>query len=333
MEIIASTNSCAFGEPGIFRGQLRFDNPLLAGYAWPLCEIRGGRPGPRLCVSAGVHVNEVSSIEAAVRLQKLFDPQTMAGTVSIMPLVNQPALYEYCEYVCPIDGRNINFTFPGRKDGTFSEVLCDALMNEWCAGADCYIDLHGGDLRENVSKFSIYQRTDDADLEARGRMMAMCFDAELVVGLPNDHMERPGRPPTGFARHGRLALMSEAGANGLLDEGSIAFHVEGVLNVARTLGILGTPQTPFRNARVACRDYLWVDCPVAGEFHAEIEPGMRVEKDQRLGTIRDLFGDTLAEIAAPETGFLLWRMTHPSIAKGAPVLAVAVEEALPSARL
>jgi len=93
-----------------------------------------------------------------------------------------------------------------------------------------------------------------------------------------------------------------------------------VLNVARTLGILGTPQTPFRNARVACRDYLWVDCPVAGEFHAEIEPGMRVEKDQRLGTIRDLFGDTLAEIAAPETGFLLWRMTHPSIAKGAPVL-------------
>lgn len=326
MQTTPSTNSCAFGEPGVFRGQLRFDRPLLSDYAWPLCEIRGHSPGPRLCVSAGVHVNEVSSIEAAVRLQKLFDPQTMKGSVSIIPLVNQPALYKYSEYVCPLDGKNINFTFPGRKDGTFSEVLCDAIMNEWCADADCYVDLHGGDLRENVSKFAMYQRTDDAALEATGRKMAMCFDAEIVVGLPRDLMQRPGRPPTGFARHGRLALMSEAGANGLIDEGSVSFHVEGVLNMARALGILDTPMSAFGNARVACNDYLWVECPVEGEFHAEIEPGMRVSKGQRLGTMRNLFGDTVADITAPETGLLLWRMTHPSLAKGAAVLAVAVEE-------
>ena len=326
MKTIASTNSSAFGEPGIFRGPARCDSPMLSDYVWPLLEIRGQRPGPRLCVSAGVHVNEVSSIEAAIRLQKLFDPQTISGSVSIIPLINQPALYKYSEYICPIDGKNINFTFPGSKGGTFSEVLCDAIMNEWCAGSDCYVDLHGGDLRENVSKFSIYQRTDDAGLEAMGRRMAMCFDAEIVVGLPRDHMQRPGRPPTGFARHGRLALMSEAGANGLLDESSISFHVEGVLNIARTLGILDTPMSAFHNARVACKDYLWVETPVDGEFHAEIEPGMRVAKGQRLGAMRDLFGEEIATIAAPETGLVLWRMTHPSLSKGTSVLAVAVEE-------
>ncbi len=320
-------NSCPYGDPGIFRGQLRFDSPLLSDYTWPLFEVRGRRSGPRLCVSAGVHVNEVSSIEAAVRLQKLFDPTTIVGSVSIIPLINQPAHYKYSEYVCPIDGKNINFTFPGKADGTFSEVLCDAIINEWCAGADCYVDLHGGDLRENVSKFTIYQRTDDAELDASARRMAMCFDAEIVAGLPKDHMELPGRPTTGFARHGRLALMSEAGANGLLDESSISFHVEGVLNVARSLGILDTPMTAFRNARIPCKDYLWVECPADGEFHAEIEPGMRVAKGQRLGTIRNLFGDTIADVIAPESGLLLWRMTHPSLSKGAAVLAVAVEEA------
>ena len=322
----ASNTSCAYGQPGIFRGYLRFESPRLGDYRWPLCEIRGRKPGPRLCVSAGVHVNEVSSIEASVRLQRLFDPEMIQGSISIIPLINQPALYKYSEYVCPIDGKNINFTFPGKSDGTFSEALCDAIMNEWCAGADCYVDLHGGDLRENVSKFAIFQHTCDRELDALGRRMVMCFDAEIVMGLPTAHMEKPGRPPTGFARHGRLALMSEAGANGLLNEGAISFHVEGVLNVARTLGIVDAPLSPFRNARVPCDDYLWVDCPVDGEFHAEVEPGERVKKGQRLGTIRNLFGETLADINAPETGLLLWRITHPSIPKGASVLAVAVEE-------
>ncbi|RJT17580.1 hypothetical protein D3227_40585, partial [Mesorhizobium waimense] len=44
--------------------------------------------------------------------------------------------------------------------------------------------------------------------------------------------------------------------------------------------------------------------------------------------ISDLFGETLAEVAAPETGFLLWRMTHPTIPKGSTIGAVAVEEQL-----
>lgn len=326
MEITASSNSCTYGQPGIFRGELRFGNSTLSGPSWPLCEIRGSKPGPRLCVSAGVHVNEVSGIEAAVRLQKLFDPEKIRGSVSIIPLVNLPALYQYSEYVCPIDGKNINFTFPGRRDGSFSEALCDAIMNEWCDGADCYIDMHGGDLRENVSKFSIFQHTDNSVIDAKGEEMALCFDAEIVVGLPPSHMERPGRPPTGFARHGRLALMSEAGANGLMDEESISFHVDGVLNVARTLGILDTPKPPFRNARVLCDDYLWVECPVDGEFHAHVEPGDRLTKGQRLGIMRNLFGDTLANVVAPVTGLLLWRMTHPSLRKGTSILAVAVEE-------
>ncbi|MDX8455296.1 succinylglutamate desuccinylase/aspartoacylase family protein [Mesorhizobium sp. VK9D] len=326
MEISPSNNSCAYGQPGIFRGYLRFDNPCLADYSWPLCEIRGRRPGPRLCVSAGVHVNEVSSIEAAVRLQRLIDPETIVGSVSIIPLINQPAFYKYTQLVCPIDGRNINFTFPGNRHGTFSEALCDSVMNEWCEGADCYVDMHGGDLREKVSKFSMFQHTPNAELDALGRRMAMCFDAEIVMGLPAADMEHPGRPPTGFARYNRLALMSEAGANGLLDEGSISFHVEGVLNIARTLGIIEGSVTPFLNARIPCDKYLWLESPADGEFHAEAEPGDRVAKGQRLGTVSDLFGQTLAEVRAPRAGFFLWRMTHPTIPKGSPIGAIAVEE-------
>lgn len=326
MEITALDNSCAYGKPGVFRGLVRFDNPTLAEYRWPLCEIRGEKPGPRLCISAGVHVNEVSAIEAAVRLQRLFDPETICGAVSIIPLINQPALYKYSEYVCPIDHKNINHTFPGQKNGTFSEALCDAIVNEWSVGSDCYVDMHGGDLREQVSKFVLYQKTNEQDVEEKARRLAMCFDAEIVLGLPRSYMEKPGRPPTAFACYSRIALMSEAGSNGLLDEEAISFHVDGVLNIARTLHILDTPVSSFRKGRVPCDDYLWVHCPTDGEFHSDVEPGNRIEEGQRLGTLRSFFGETLAEINAPADGLVLWRITHPSIPKGEPVLAIAVEE-------
>ncbi|KWV42273.1 succinylglutamate desuccinylase [Rhizobium altiplani] len=326
MKVTATISDVEYGQPGLFRGYASFSNPALSAFTWPICEIRGARPGAKLCISAGVHVNEVAAIEAAVRLQRLFHPEKMQGTVSIIPLINQPALYKYSEYVCPLDRKNINFSFPGSATGTFSECLCDAIMGEWCVDADCYVDMHGGDLRENVSKFTIYQRTDDAALNAPAQMMAMCFDSEIVVGLPASHMQNPGRPPTGFAAHGRLAIMSEAGANGLLDEDSVRFHVDGVLNVARALEIIETPPTAFGRARVLCDDYLWVAAPCDGEFHADVEPGARVERNQRLGTMRNFFGEILAEIKAPQTGLLLWRMTHPSIPKGSPALAIAVEE-------
>ncbi|WJI74862.1 MULTISPECIES: succinylglutamate desuccinylase/aspartoacylase family protein [unclassified Mesorhizobium] len=327
MEVIALSNSCEYGKPGIFRGHLSFDSPRLAGYKWEICEIRGKKAGPRLCICAGVHPNEVSAIEAAVRLQRLFDPEVMEGSVSIIPLINQPGLFQYPQYVCPLDGKNIEHTFPGKKDGTFSEALCDAIMNEWSIGADCLIDMHGGDLRENVSKFVMYQDTGDPQLNARGRQMARCFNAEFVLALPRRFMEKAGTySPSAFATHDRIALLPEAGANGLLTEDTISFFVEGVLNVARTLGIISTPATEIRNARVHCDDYLWVYCPAGGDFHSEVEPGDSVTKGQRLGTISNLFGETLAELNAPDAGFLLWRITHPSIKEGSFAGAIGIEE-------
>ena len=73
---------------------ITFSNPLLKDYTWPVCEITGAIAGPRLCVTAGVHVNEVSSIEAAIRLQSYFRPEELQGSVSIMPVVNLPALFD-----------------------------------------------------------------------------------------------------------------------------------------------------------------------------------------------------------------------------------------------
>lgn len=314
--------------PGVERFHLTFGHPLLAAYEWPCCEITGRLPGPRLCISAGVHVNEVSSIEAAVRLQSQFDPNNMSGSVSIIPLTNQPARHTYSEYICPLDEKNINFRFPGDVNGSFSDVLCHAITAEWTAGSDCYIDMHGGDLREKVAKFTYYQQTGVPDFDHRAEYLASCFDADLIVGLPMDLMNSTGRPPTGHAKDGRIALMSEAGANGVIDEASVDFHVQGVLNVATALGIIQVEERPFRRKRSRCVGFENVIASQTGEFHAFCDTSDEVVIGQILGEIRDLFGNTLAKVISPANGHVLWLMSHPTIVEGDTLLSVAIREEL-----
>jgi predicted deacylase len=71
----------------------------------------------------------------------------------------------------------------------------------------------------------------------------------------------PANRATAFAAQSRLALMSEAGANGLADEASIQFHVDGVLNVAHALGMIDTAPLKFSRARtlrdIADLDSVW----------------------------------------------------------------------------
>ena len=313
--------------PAFFYGHITFDNPTLAGYKWPLCEIRGVKDGPKLCIVAGVHVNEVSSIEAAIRLQKMFDPEKMKGTVSIIPMVNVPAQYEYTEYGCPVDGKNILYTFPGKKDGTFSEALSYALVNEWSVGSDCFLDLHGGDLRENVSKFVFYQLDNGSEMELQARKLALCFDADVIYGMSEEYMQQPYMTPSGFGSKGRIAMTVESGANGLLLEDCIEYHITGVMNVARTLGIIDSPMTDFKRERVMCAgEYLRPACPEDGMIYSYVEPAEKVMKGQVLGIVRNLFGETVGEIIAPESGVILWRMTHPANIKGSWIFGLVIPE-------
>src|SRR5262245_2835207 len=167
-------------DAGLHQGELTFDYPALAGWRWPAVDIVGQSPGPRLAVIAGVHVNETSSIEAVIRLQRMIDPGKLRGRISIIPIVNLPAVPVRSQYVCTIDNKNINFSFPGRPDGSFSEALAYALLNDWAGDADCFADLHGGDLCEQVSHFMVVQRTGDHVFDRRSLEIAECFDAEII---------------------------------------------------------------------------------------------------------------------------------------------------------
>jgi len=307
---------------------LRWPFPALAGWSWQGIEIVGAEPGPHLAIVAGIHVNETSSIEATLRLQSLFDPARLRGRVSLLPLANMPAVPRWSQYVCPLDDKNINFSFPGKADGTFSEALAYALLNEWAADADCLVDLHGGDLCEEVSHFSISQRIGDAEFDARNLAIAQCFDAELIVQLDPSHLDAPGRSCTGRAARRQHAAFAEAGKLGLVEESNVLFHAEGVLRLARLLGMIDSAPA-HRRAPILLDRYLWVPAPDAAFYRYRVRPGDKVAKGTMIAEGVDMRNQKVAEVIAPSDGYILWTLTHALVNRDQFIVGLGVEGANP----
>jgi predicted deacylase len=307
--------------------QVTFASPALQDWTWTSFEIEAPEPGPRFCIMAGIHVNEVSSIDAVFRLRDLFAAKLQRGRVSLMPVVNLPAVPSHAQFICPIDGKNINFCFPGNPQGSFSEILADAILNEWAADAECLVDLHGGDLCEKVARFTVAPLTGDAAFDERIVAMARAFAPEILVKLPPAQLDAPGRSVSGRARQRRYAAFAEAGGNGLIDEVSVAFHVDGVLRLAGLLGMLEDVPPMPGHAIMEADEYHWVGAEMDGWCRSFVTPGQAVTRGQLVAEICTPNGRVARKVLAPASGRVLWQCTHPFVAASTQLMGIGAASA------
>src|SRR5688500_13219448 len=101
--------------------------------------VSGGQPGPRLLITGGVHGDEYEPMAAVRRLIGELDPSALRGTVTLVPVVNEPA-FARCARMAD-DGLDLARTCPGRDDGSITERIAAALAR-LIRGADYYIDMH-----------------------------------------------------------------------------------------------------------------------------------------------------------------------------------------------
>jgi predicted deacylase len=110
--------------------------------AMPVGSVGSG--APVALVAAGVHGDEGPWGAWAIRLMIERVPASwLAGTLRVLPLAN-PLAMEADARCAPADGLDLNRCFPGRENGSHTEMLAAAIVREALTGVDTVIDLHGG---------------------------------------------------------------------------------------------------------------------------------------------------------------------------------------------
>jgi predicted deacylase len=317
----------------------------------PVISITGAKPGPVLFVNAGVHGGEYPAIEAVIRLSNTLDPKKIAGTVILMPVMNLPAFRARTPFVCPIDNVNPNRVFPGDPTGSYSEQMTHALINEFVVPADAYVDLHGGDIPEALVPFVICRHGDD-DVSVKSKQMALALELPYVLTVSKP--VQPGKGSSSYAaaaEKGVPSILAEAGGVGQMQEDAVALLVQGVINVMRHLEMID--DTNFEShisnsdtnskskvkktarsavATTVLTKFEWLYTKHDGIWYPKVGPGDLVKKGQEIGTVRDLFGDTLEKIISPVNGVILFLTINPSVLDKGLLMGIGAKEVISGKR-
>jgi uncharacterized protein len=274
----------------------------LAGEDHPCFRARGTGDGPNVSLIGGIHGCEYSSIAAVIRVMRELDDGGLRGTITAVPVVSMESFRQRSPFVVPEDGKNLNRTFPGSADGTYTERLAHDIFTRLIEPADALLDLHGGDLVEALEPFALYADEPSRDI-------ALAFGLPYVVRSTDS---LAGMTATAAANAGVPAIIAEAGGIGQLEESAVALLADGTRSALRHLGSLpGEPSAPVSRD---VGDFVWLRCARAGFWAAAVSTGDEVDAGALLGEVRDLYGDVIEEVRAPAPGVLLFLTTSAAVA-------------------
>jgi predicted deacylase len=101
------------------------------------------------------------------------DTGELAGTITAVPVVSMESFRQRSPFVVPADGKNLNRSFPGSLDGTYTDVLARSIYDDLIAPAEVLLDLHGGDQVEGLEPFAMYE---PSPVEQRAHGIAAAFN-------------------------------------------------------------------------------------------------------------------------------------------------------------
>jgi predicted deacylase len=283
----------------------------------PVAVFHGAWPGPVLALVAGAHGTEYASIIALEKLIGRVDPTELTGTLIVVPLVNIPSFEQKVPHVNPVDGKSMNRFYPGRADGTQTERASYAITREVVERCDYLIDLHGGDLDENLRPYSYWSRTGNEKQDAASRAMVLAFGLDHII-IAGDRPKDPNASrylETTASTRGKPSITVEAGRAGMVEPADVEALVNGCLSVMRQLKILPGTVTPVEHP-------VWIERVAtltsehSGIFYPKVERGDYVEAGGKIGYVTDYLGRTILEPRSPATGVVLFVAALPSMKKG-----------------
>lgn len=236
-------NEVDFNKQGKQLGFLRLPHSVhRSAYGWipiPIASIRNG-DGPTVLIMAGNHGDEYEGQVIVSELIRKLDASMIAGQVILLPMANFPAA-QIGKRTSPLDNGNLNRSFPGKADGTPTEVIAHYIEHVLLPRCDYVLDLHSGgsSLRYDGANMLALAPRDEMEkkhvfylLNALGLARAFLLDANPVT------------ISSAARRQNAISIVTELGGGAVITPEILQQARQGVLHFLATLNILSGPLVP-----------------------------------------------------------------------------------------
>lgn len=275
----------------------------------PLIVAKGKQAGPVCGITAALHGNEVNGIPVIHRLMEKVKLNKLKGTIVGVAPVNVPSyLIHRRRFTDHVD---LNRIMPGKVDGNVSEVYAHRLVERIIKHFDYLVDLHTASFgRIN----SLYVRADMSDPDT-SKMAYLQHPQIILHNPPSDSTLRGAAMELGIP-----AITVEIGDPHVFQPRHIRASLRGVRRVLSEFGLLHERPDAVGPAPILCQRSYWIYTDHGGLLEVFPELTDMVKKGERIGRVRNIFGDTICEYTAPEDGVVIGKSTNPIGQTGARIL-------------
>ena len=164
---------------GFFKLPISTDESAWGAVMTPISVIANGE-GPTVLLTGGNHGDEYEGITALYKLAARLTAEDVQGRVIIVPTMN--ALAAKAGRRCsPLDGGNLNRSFPGSPPGGPTEQIADYFTRVLVPQCDYALDLHSGGRTLDILPFAAAHRLDYLE-ESLGVEQCRLQEAESLGG-------------------------------------------------------------------------------------------------------------------------------------------------------
>lgn len=293
--------------------------PVLdTDYRLPVTVINGSKEGKTVLITSAIHGCEYPSIEAVFRVAETIDPMELSGQIVVINPVNVDGFITRTPYLIPQDGKNLNRLFPGNPEGTLGDKIAYVLTEEYQKKADFHIDTHGGDIPESQLSYVYYPGISEDEEALRISEEASEYVLHAEFSLKSRAVNHAY---TYAAICGVPSLELELGDNARWSEEEVQLYLENICNVLRYLKVLPGEAIKRQKKVKQITQGEYLDADDSGRWYAFVKRDDEVKEGQKIGEIRDLFGNILQEYYAKYDGVVLMVVSTLAVQKGDPILA------------
>ena len=240
----------------------------------------------RALLTGANHGDEYEGPVALWSLSNTLKPTDIHGRVIIVPAMNYPA-FKAGKRTSSIDGGNMNRVFPGRADGTITEIIADYFNRVLLPMADYVADMHSGGKTLDFVPFACAHVLEDKHQQARCIAAMEAFNAPYSLMLLE--LDSAKMYDTAAEKMGKVFIGTELGGGGSASATTVAIAKRGISNLLKHAGILsGEPERGLSISLVTPDHRSFVTSEHSGLLEMCVDLGAEVRNGEVIALVHDI---------------------------------------------